>query len=179
MRKLILAVAPLLLAACSLPPVNRSADVPIGPVAQVELQRYVGKWYELARFPNGFEMNCEGVTAEYAARPDGKIEVLNTCRKGSPAGKSSTAKGVARIVDPATNAKLKVSFFASFEGDYWVLDRAEDYSWALVGEPQGRYLWVLSRTPTVSLTLQEDLKRRLAARGYATDQLTWTQQPPA
>jgi len=179
MRKLALAMIPLCLAACSLPPVNRAKDVPFGPVAQVDLQRYLGKWYELARFPNGFEENCEGVTAEYATRPDGRIAVANVCRDGSPAGKAKIANGIARIIDPASNAKLKVHFGVPFEGDYWVLERANDYAWSLVGEPEGRYLWVLSRTPTVSTALRDELIKRLAARGYAVDQLKWTQQPPA
>jgi apolipoprotein D and lipocalin family protein len=179
MRNLTLALLPLCLAACSLPPVNRSRDVPLGAVAQVDLKQYVGKWYELARFPNGFEENCEGVTAEYAVRPDGRIDVLNTCREGSPSGKAREAKGIASVVDPATDARLKVHFGVPFEGDYWILDRADDYAWSLVGEPAGRYLWVLSRTPTVSQAVRDDLLKRLSARGYATDQLKWTQQPPA
>jgi apolipoprotein D and lipocalin family protein len=179
MRKLVLVVIPLFLAACTPPPVNRATNVPIGPVAQVDLQRYLGKWYELARFPNGFEENCEGVTAEYAVRRDGRIDVVNTCRDGSASGKPKVANGIARIVDTSSNAKLKVHFGVPFEGDYWVLERADDYAWSLVGEPEGRYLWILSRTPTVSPAVRDDLLKRLAARGYAVDQLKWTQQPPA
>lgn len=179
MRFVVLFVSLLALSACAMPPVNRDERVALGPVAPVELDRYVGKWYEIARFPNRFEENCEGVTAEYAKRADGKISVLNTCRKGSPAGKAEDANGVARIVDPATNAKLKVSFFGPFEGDYWVLDRASDYSWSLVGEPRGRYLWVLAREPKISGALKAELVGKLKARGYNTDALHWTQQPPA
>ncbi|MES1202285.1 MAG: lipocalin family protein [Pseudomonadota bacterium] len=156
------------------PPVNRAANPPL-TVTPIDIGRYAGLWYEVARFENGFEKNCDGVTAHYTLRKDGKVDVLNTCHK-APQGKVRTAKGVARVVDPGTNAKLKVSFFWPFEGDYWVLDRAEDYSWALVGEPGGRYLWVLSRSPKIDAGLKADLVGRLKARGYNTEALHWTAQ---
>lgn len=165
----------LLLSACILPPVNRDASVPLGQVAQVDVDRYAGRWFEIARFPNNFERGCAGVTAEYARREDGRLSVVNTCREAD--GEVRRAVGSARIVDTETNARLKVRFGAPFEGDYWVLDRAEDYSWALVGEPSGRFLWMLSRTATISDALKADLTSRLAARGYDTAALEWTVQP--
>jgi apolipoprotein D and lipocalin family protein len=164
--------------ACAPPPVNRDSGAPLGPAAQVDVDRYVGSWFEIARLPNGFEEDCEGVTAHYAKRTDGKLTVLNTCREGAPDGETRVAKGVARIVDPVSNAKLKVSFFGPFEGDYWVLERAEDYSWSLVGEPRGRYLWILAREPVVGDALKDELIGKLRARGYNTDALYWTKQPP-
>lgn len=179
MRSLISLTAILCLAACVLPPVNRNGEVPFGPVAQVEPSRYMGRWYEIARLPNAFERDCAGVTAEYRTLPDGRIEVINTCRQGSVAGEARIARGSARIVDTETNARLKVRFGGPFEGDYWVLDRADDYSWSLVGEPSGRFLWILARTPTISESLRSDLTRRLAGRGYNTSALEWTPQPPA
>ena len=91
---------------------------------------------ELARYEQGFQRDCDGVTADYALRSDGKISVINRCRK--PDGSLKQAKGVAKLADSATNAKLKVSFFGPFYGDYWVLDHADDYSWSIVGEPSGR-----------------------------------------
>ncbi|HWA21013.1 MAG TPA: lipocalin family protein [Caulobacterales bacterium] len=157
------------------PPVNRSAEPPL-TVTPIDINRYAGLWYEIARFENGFEKNCAGVTARYAPRKDGKVDVLNTCRQDTPQGKVRTAKGVARIVDRATNAKLKVSFFWPFEGDYWVLDRAADYAWALVGEPGGRYLWILARSPKIDAGLKADLVGRLKARGYNIEALHWTAQ---
>lgn len=165
------------LAACILPPVNRDARVPLGPVAQVDVDRYAGRWFEIARFPNNFERGCAGVTAEYARREDGRLSVVNTCRE--PDGELRRAEGSARIVDSVSNAKLKVRFGGPFEGDYWVLDRASDYSWSLVGEPRGRYLWVLAREPKISDALKAELVDKLKARGYNTDALHWTQQPPA
>ncbi|MEZ5893066.1 MAG: lipocalin family protein [Parvularculaceae bacterium] len=99
------------LAACASPPVNRDASAPLTTVGHVDTERYLGRWYEIARFPNRFEKDCEGVTADYAMRDDGLISVVNTCREGAPDGKEKAAKGRARIVDAATNAKLEVSFF--------------------------------------------------------------------
>lgn len=172
-------LAAAVLSACVLPPVNRDNEAPLGPVAAIEIERYAGRWFEIARFPNAFERNCAGVTADYAQRPDGRIEVVNTCRQGGVNGEVRVARGSARIVDTETNAKLKVRFGGPFEGDYWVLDRADDYSWALVGEPSGRFLWILSRTPAIADPLRDDLLQRLEARGYNTAALEWTPQPRA
>ena len=145
------------------------------PAKAVELQRYLGKWYELARYEQGFQKDCEGVTAEYALKEDGKIAVLNRCRK--PDGSIKDANGTAKIVDTATNAKLKVSFFGPFYGDYWVLDHADDYSWAIVGEPSGRYLWLLSRAAKPGQARLDQLIARAGALGYNTSMLRITQQP--
>jgi apolipoprotein D and lipocalin family protein len=145
------------------------------PKKSIDLARYSGRWYELARYEQGFQKGCDGVTADYTIREDGKIDVLNRCRK--PDGKISDAKGKAKIVDADTNAKLKVSFFGPFYGDYWVLDRAEDYSWAIVGEPSGRYLWILSRGAEPGESAIEGLIARTAAMGYETSYLRMTAQP--
>jgi apolipoprotein D and lipocalin family protein len=145
------------------------------PAKSVELQRYLGRWYEIARYEQGFQKDCDGVTADYSLRPDGQIRVLNACRK--PDGKRSDAEGRAKIVDAATNAKLKVSFFGPFFGDYWVLDRAEDYSWAIVGEPSGRYLWLLSREAVPAPGKVDALIARAKALGYDTTLLRRTTQP--
>jgi apolipoprotein D and lipocalin family protein len=176
MRLLIAAALALASAGC-LPPVNRVSMIPLA-VTAIEPARYGGLWYEIARLPNAFESDCEGVTAAYFVQPDAAFSVVNTCRIGAPDGKVRVAKGRARIVDPVTHAKLKVSFFGPFEGDYWVLDRAPDYSWSLVGEPRGRYLWMLARTARISPTLKKDLLRRLRQRGYRLEALHWTRQAP-
>lgn len=143
------------------------------PAKSVDLSRYLGRWYEVARYEQSFQKGCEGVTADYSLRDDGKIRVVNTCRK--PDGRITDAVGKAKIVDPATNTKLKVSFFGPFYGDYWVLDRADDYSWAIVGEPSGRYLWLLSRQPNPDN--REALIARAKALGYETAPLVLTRQP--
>ncbi|MGE0828106.1 MAG: lipocalin family protein [Hyphomonadaceae bacterium] len=174
---LIAAFLALGLAGCALPPVNRDSSIPLGGVATIEPTRYAGLWYEIARYPNSFEENCFAVTAEYRQRQDGRLDVINICREGNVEGRERRALGRARIVDPETQAKLKVRFGLSpFEGDYWVLDRGVDYSWALVGEPGGRFLWILAREPAIADSLKADLVRRLQARGYNTEALYWTPQ---
>ncbi len=145
------------------------------PAKTVDLRRYLGKWYELARYEQGFQKDCDGVTAEYAVRDDGTISVLNRCRK--PDGSISYARGKAKVADAATEAKLKVSFFGPFYGDYWVLDHADDYSWSIVGEPSGRYLWLLSRDPAPGQARRDALIARAGALGYDTAMLRITRQP--
>lgn len=169
----------LILAGCASPPVNRAADAPLTTVQSVDLDRYAGRWYEIARLPNGFEKNCEGVTADYSRREDGLLRVVNTCRKGSPSGDVKSAEGRARVVDEKTNAKLEVSFFGPFWGDYWIVDLTDDYSRSIVGEPSGRYLWILSRTPTISEAERADALARIKALGYDSSALYFTRQPPS
>ncbi|HRJ12495.1 MAG TPA: lipocalin family protein [Alphaproteobacteria bacterium] len=150
------------------------------PAKAVELNRYLGRWYEIARYENGFEKGCEGVTAEYSLRADGRINVVNTCRDGAPDGPARSAEGVAKIAEGnSDNTKLKVSFFGPFYGDYWVLDRADDYSWAIVGEPSGRYLWLLARDPVLRKSQKAALYARAAELGYDTALLRDVRQPPA
>ena len=150
------------------------------PAKSVDLTQYLGRWYEIARYDSSFERGCEGVTADYSLRPDGVIGVLNTCRMGSPGGRTRTAAGKAKIVPGSGNTKLKVAFFGPFfVGNYWVLDHAEDYSWSIVGEPTGKYLWLLCRDATPPDAIKADLLRRAGAMGYNISMLRMTQQPPA
>lgn len=166
----------LFLGACGSAPVHRDLNVPLETVESVDIERYLGLWYEIARLPNRFERNCEGVTAEYSLRDDGLITVTNTCRKGSVDGEARTANGRARIVDAETNAKLEVSFFGPFWGDYWIIGLADDYSLALVGEPSGRYLWILARTPTIEQSVRDEALTALTAAGYDVTALYFTRQ---
>ena len=146
-------------------------------VQSVDLTRYVGRWYEISRLPNAFQKKCaDTVTANYTMRANGKIEVINRCRKAS--GEYATAKGKAKIVDKKTNAKLKVSFFWPFYGDYWILDLGPNYEYAVVGEPSRKYLWVLSRSPTMDEALYQQLLQKMAAKGFNTDRMIRTSQPP-
>ena len=145
-------------------------------VQSVDLTRYLGRWYEIARLPNGFQKKCaDTVTADYTMRADGKIEVVNRCRKAS--GEFTTAKGKAKIVDKQTNAKLKVTFFWPFSGDYWILDLGPNYEYAVVGEPGRKYLWILSRSPRMEEALFQQLLRKMAARGFNTEKMIRTSQP--
>ena len=128
-----------------LPPATAA---PLTTVDHVDLQRYVGKWYEIARYPNRFQRKCQSdTTATYTLREDGKVQVANACREKD--GTMTTANGTAKVVDPKTNAKLKVTFFWPFYGDYWILGLGPDYQYAIVGEPDRKYLWILSRTPAM------------------------------
>lgn len=165
---------PLLLAACVAGPSGNPN--PPQPAKAVELDRYLGLWYEVARYDMRFEKGCEGVTAEYSKRPDGLIRVLNTCHQGAVDGPVKSSEGKAKVVDTATNAKLKVSFFGPFWGDYWVMDHADDYSWSIVGEGSGKYLWLLTRKPPTDLE-REALTARAKALGYDVSMLRPTLQP--
>ncbi len=156
---------------------RRKNYAPLPTVAHVELERYLGRWYEVARLPVPFEKNCEHVTAEYSRRANGTLKVLNTCHKGDIHGPVKKATATARAVD-ATNAKLKVQFFWPFEGDYWILDLDQaNYHYALVGEPSRKSLWLLSRQPQ----LAPDIRRRLIDRardlGFPVEKLIDTPQP--
>lgn len=136
------------------------------PAKQVEIARYLGLWYEMARYEAPFQEGCEGVTADYALNGDGTIRVVNTCREGAPDGPARQSVGKAKVVPGSGNAKLRVSFFGPFYGDYWVLDRAEDYSWAIVGEPSGRYLWMLTRAAMPDPATRALIEKRVRDMGY-------------
>jgi apolipoprotein D and lipocalin family protein len=153
--------------------------VPV-PAKPVDLELYLGLWYELGRLPNRFERGCEGVTAEYAVSSSGIVDVVNTCRQGSPKGARRISRGRAKVVAGCGNAKLKVSFLGPFYlGNYWVLDHADDYAWSIVGEPSGRFLWILSRDPTPAEKIYDELVDRARARGYDMARFRRTRQPPA
>ena len=145
-------------------------------VPSVDLSRYVGQWYEIARLPNRFQKKCaDSVTANYTLRSDGSIQVVNRCRKAS--GEFTTAKGKAKIVDKKTNAKLKVTFFWPFYGKYWILDLGPNYEYAVVGEPGRDYLWILSRTPQIDEALYQQLLAKMQARGFDTTRMIRTAHP--
>jgi len=144
-------------------------------VPNVDLTRYVGRWYEIARYPAWFEKDCASdVTATYTALPSGKIEVLNECRQAD--GQVKRSKGTARVVDKRTNAKLKVTFFWPFSGNYWIIDLAPDYSYAVVGEPDRRYLWILSRSSQLTESVYGQIVTRVRELGYDPSGLTKTRQ---
>lgn len=153
-------------------------------VARVDLDRYAGAWFEIARFPNRFQEKCAGdVQARYARRPDGRIDVVNVCRLAD--GSIDEARGVARVVDERTSAKLKVRFapaFLSFLpmvwGDYWVIGLADDYSWAVVGSPDRDYLWILARRTELTKGELADATDAARANGFDVDRLRMTPQTP-
>lgn len=153
---------------------NRHVPEPAKPV---DLDRYVGRWFEFARYDNRFERGCEAVMAQYAKRPDGLIDVLNLCRQGCASGPIRAARGRAKIVEGSGNAKLKVSFFGPFYvGHYWVLDHADDYRWSIVGEPSGRFLWILTREAEPDAATGDALVERVRKLGYDISLLRFTAQ---
>lgn len=150
---------------------------PLDTVGSVDLKRYVGQWYEIARMPFWAEKDCAGVTATYAVKANGDIEVLNRCRDTRKEGKTSEARGTAKVVDASTNARLKVTFFWPFYGAYWVIQLDPAYQWAVVGEPGRKYLWILCRTPKMEPQLYKEIVEKAAAQGYDTSRLIITEQP--
>jgi apolipoprotein D and lipocalin family protein len=136
------------------------------PARAVNLDKYMGRWYEQFRYEASFEKDMDNVTATYSLNDDGTVKVVNRGRKPGGAGNFRESIGKAKITDPRTNAKLKVSFFGPFYGNYWVLDHGDDYDWSIVGEPSGRYLWVLTRTPHPAASVLASLEARVKELGY-------------
>lgn len=148
------------------------------PVKSVDLARYAGTWYEIASFPQSFQKGCVHTRATYSLREDGKIKVLNECRDKTPDGKLRSAEGKAWVVDPASNAKLKVQFFWPFSGDYWIIDLGPNYEYAVIGHPRRNYLWILSRTPQLDQGVYQGILERLKIEHhYDLRPLTRTLQP--
>jgi apolipoprotein D and lipocalin family protein len=145
---------------------------PLALVDTVDAQRYLGRWYEIARFQHGFEKSIVGATAEYSLRDDGKIQVLNSGFRSTLDGPYSEVRAVAWVPDPRRTAALKVRFFGLFAADYLIFGLDTDnYSWALVGEDSRDYLWFLSRTPTIDDELFNRMKELAAAQGYDLSKL--------
>ncbi len=141
---------------------------------RVDLDRYLGSWYEIARYEHRFEKDCKNVTATYSIKENKKIEVINSCTKITTNNKTE-AIGEAYAVDN-TNSKLKVSFFWPFYGDYWIIMLDEDYSYAVISEPSKKYLWILSRDKKLDENIKEKILKRLESLDYDLSKLIWTIQ---
>jgi len=166
--KVTLIFALLTLAAVGLGSRTARADTNLSPlqtVQQVDLKRYLGQWYEIARYPNRFQKGCLESSANYTLRDDGDIEVLNRC-KDSGDGKQRQSKGHAWMVDTTSNAKLKVSFFWPFRGDYWIIELGREYEYAVIGTPTRKYFWILSRTRSMDDTLYAAILQRAKQQGF-------------
>jgi apolipoprotein D and lipocalin family protein len=157
----------------------------LSPVVALDVPRYMGLWYEIAKYPNWFQRNCVAATrAEYSLQADGRVQVLNRCQLAS--GELNQATGVARQVGEASSAMLEVrfapawlSFIPAVWGDYWVIDIDDAYQLVAVSEPGRKYLWVLSRTPAISPRNYADLLARLASKGFDVSRLELTRQDGA
>jgi len=149
---------------------------PLQVVSNVDVAKYLGRWYEVARYPNWFQENYYSVTADYELAIDGSINVINRCKEGGLDGKLKKAVGTAKIVDEQTNAKLKVLFYWPFYGNYWIIALGDDYEYAVVSEPKRQYLWIMSRSPIMKRLQYEKLIKFLAAKYFDTTLLNITPQ---
>ena len=163
----ILLLSLMMLSSCS------SQNSTLQTVPFVDLQKYAGKWFEIASYPQRFQKGCEFTTAEYTWSEKGFVMVENRCNRN---GKISYIKGKAKVVANSGNAKLKVSFFWPFSGNYWVIDLADDYSYAVVSDPSMEYLWILSRTNVMTSEKLDPILSKLKAKGFDLTKLKYTRQ---
>jgi apolipoprotein D and lipocalin family protein len=166
----------------SLATAREDLESPVQTVSFVDLERYTGRWYEVGRLPTRFQRDCVGATADYERIGDDKLSVLNTCYTRE--GKTRTIRGEAQV-DGENSARLKVTFDNFFfklfswliKADYWIIDLAEDYSYAVVGSPNRKYLWILSREPEMAEDLYQVLIERIKAQGFETERILRTKVP--
>ena len=156
---------------------NRT-EIDTRSVRKLDIQKYMGKWYEIARFDHRFERGLVGVTAEYSLLPGGRIQVNNSGYEHTFNGRHKTITGKAYQPDPLEPGRLKVSFFPLVSSDYYIMELDEvHYSYALIGSSSDEYLWILSRTAELPEDTKEYLLERAKARGYDVSRLYWTPQP--
>ena len=167
-KSLILICIMFLFTACS------SKNPPLQTVEKVDLERYLGTWYEIARYEHFFEKDCKNVSANYSIMNEETIKVINKCTK-IQTNEKKEAIGRAYAIDE-TNSKLKVSFFRPFYGDYWVLILDENYEYVVVGTPNREYLWILARDKKLPLKIQNDILEKLPSLGFDISKLLWTMQ---
>jgi len=166
----------LLIVACSENPIRPDNATPLTTVEKVDLEKYLGTWYEIASRPNRFQKDCVATKATYQRRTDGDVSVFNECREKTLGGKLTSIEGKAWPTD-SSNSKFKVRFFWPFKGDYWILELGKNYEYSVVGEPRGRYVWILSRTPSMEKSVYEGILQRLKERQYDVSAIGLTLQP--
>jgi apolipoprotein D and lipocalin family protein len=167
MKKLLVVITALLFHGCT-----TTSELYLPTVKSVDVNKYMGKWYEIAKYENRFEIDCEQASANYSLNDDGTIKVVNSCFR---AGKIDNAIGKAYSTNPE-NTKLKVSFFWPFKGNYWVIMLDKEYSYAVVSEPSRKYLWILSRTKTMPKETTKEILLKLKELGFDTDKLIFVKQ---
>lgn len=158
---------------CSSVQDDRMASLDNSTVTEFDISRFMGRWYEIARYEHRFEKGMTHVTATYTLRDNGSISVTN---EGYKNGKHKEVKGRAKQPDPKDPGKLKVSFFLWFYSDYYVLDVDSDYRYVLIGSSSDKYLWIMSREKTLPAKKQEELLDKLRTRGYDTSKLLFVEQ---
>jgi apolipoprotein D and lipocalin family protein len=146
------------------------------PRQWVDPDRFLGRWYEIARVPNTLQARCEGATSDWTKDRNGQYQVVQTCHVGSPAGPPRVWRGSGQMIAPG---KIRIGFFAGFvHQDYWIIDRGEDYSWSILGTPNPRFVWLMSRQPVLNEAQKASLVARARALGYDTAKLEYDQQRP-
>lgn len=177
MRGILAVVALVFAAGTATAETYRDTNVDIAAVSDFDLPQYLGRWYEIARFPNSFEKGCVAVTADYAMRDDGQVSVINTCRKGTIDGPIKTAKGRARVEGAGKLSVTFVPWLPFARGDYWVLYLDDAYSVAAIGAPKGSTGWILARSPQIGAGAFEAASAALARNGYDVERLMMVPQP--
>ncbi len=151
--------------------VPKKDSPPLQVVPYVDIDRYLGKWYEIARYPHALEKGCFQSTAFYEKMPDGMIQVVNKCRMDGPDGDLKQIVGDIIVADTKSNAKLRVQFLWPWRGNYWIVHLDSDYQYAVVSEPNRQYLWILSRSPEMDSATLSDIKDALTQKHFDMDRL--------
>jgi apolipoprotein D and lipocalin family protein len=167
-----------LLVALCVSHVGCEAEPTLDIAQDVDLNRFQGKWYEIARLPRTTQTDCHGTTAFYTWNPAGALSLVNQCNVGGPSGPLNTVSMTATVPNAAQPAKLALSV-GGFSGDYWILEVGPNYDYAVVGHPSRDYLWILSRTPTLDASTMQGVIARAQAQQFDTTRLEYTPQPPA
>lgn len=153
------------------------SNAPLDVAPNVDLQRFQGKWYEVAKLPRATQSDCHATTSFFRLNAGGDVEVQSECHLGSPTGALKSVTMKALVTDPSQKAKLSLEVGA-FSGDYWILEVGEHYEYAVIGTPSRAYLWILSRTPTLDATTTGALLAHASAKQFDTSRIEYTPQPP-
>jgi len=146
----------------------------------IDPQRYAGRWYEIARLPNRIESDCANATSDWFRQPDGGFNVVQTCHVAAPGASDKTWRGSGRIIDGVSSSKFRIGFLGGLiQRDYWVLDRADDYSWCLLSMPNPKYLWIMSRRPNLTPSEKAALVAHAQALGFDVSRLVFDNAPSA
>ena len=154
------------------------ADPPLDVAPNVDLSRFQGKWYEIAKLPRATQTDCNGTTAFYTLTSDGSLNLVNQCNVGGPNGALNTVAMTATAPDKTVPAKLALEV-SGFSGDYWILEVGPNYEYAVVGHPSRSYLWILSRAPTLDTGTTTGILSRAQANQFDTSRIEYTPQPPS
>ncbi len=169
MKNFVLFISIIFLAACN------KKNLSLETADNVNLEKYVGRWYEIASIPQKFQEGCHCTTAEYELKDD-YVKVINSCTQGGVDGELDVAEGKAFIPDENDKSRLKVQFFWPFKGDYWILELGDNYEYAAVGSPDRESLWILSRTPIMDEQTYKTILKSLKVKGFPTEELNMTDQ---